>query len=676
MAGILPYLVEWQSHSMVSMVCYFVIICHFSSLASCQGFYLLSANMITISNLRLQRGTSVLLKDANARIDTGQKVGVVGRNGTGKSSLFALFRNELQADEGEVSIPTRWVVAHVAQEMPETDESALDYVLAGDAELTSLNAQLAEAEASNDGEQIGFIYAELTRIDAYTAPSRAAQLLNGLGFAQTQQGNAVRSFSGGWRMRLNLARALMCRSDLLLLDEPTNHLDLDTVLWLENYLKSHPATLLIISHDRDFLDALCTHTIEVAQQTLTTYKGNYSNYERTRAERLMQQNALYEQQQRHVSHLQSYIDRFRAKATKARQAQSRIKALDKLELIAPAHLDSPFSFEFHSLPDLPNPQMQADKLDLGYGDNTLLKSIEFTIQSQDRIGLLGMNGAGKSTLIKALAGELTPLSGEIVTAPNLRIGYFSQQHLDTLRENESPLWHMQRLAPNENWQKLRNYLGGFNFGGDMVSEPITNFSGGEKARLSLALLIWQKPHLLLLDEPTNHLDLDMRHALVMALQQFDGALIVVSHDRSLLANCVDDFWLVADQTVRPFDGDLDDYRTWCAQRWQLHKQNNHSPANDKAGKTTPNAPAKSAATQQFEQKALKQKIAKLEKQMSILQNEFDELQGWLASEAAYQADQQDAVITASKRHADLTSLLAPLEEEWLAMNDEFESLSN
>ena len=632
--------------------------------------------MITITNLRLQRGTSVLLKDANARIDTGQRVGVVGRNGTGKSSLFALLRGELLADQGDVSIPTRWVVAHVAQEMPETEESALDYVLAGDAELTELNAQLAAAEASDNGEAIGTIYGELTRIDAYTAPSRAAQLLNGLGFAQSQQGNAVKSFSGGWRMRLNLARALMCRSDLLLLDEPTNHLDLDTVLWLENYLKTHPATLLIISHDRDFLDALCTHTIEVAQQTLTTYKGNYSTYERTRAERLMQQTSLYEQQQRQAAHLQKYIDRFRAQATKARQAQSRIKALDKLELIAPAHTDSPFSFEFHSLPDLPNPQMQADKLDLGYGAQPLLKHIEFTIQSQDRIGLLGMNGAGKSTLIKALAGELTPLSGEIIHAPNLRIGYFSQQHLDTLREHESPLWHMQRLAPTENWQKLRNYLGGFNIGGDMVTDPITNFSGGEKARLALALLIWQKPHLLLLDEPTNHLDLDMRHALVVALQQFDGALIVVSHDRSLLGSCVDDFWLVADQKVSVFDGDLDDYRAWCAQRWQLHKQNNHTPTatTTKAVAQVPTVPAKSAATLQFEQKSLKQKISKLEKQMAILQTEFDQLQAWMASEAAYDVTQKEALSDATDRLTELTNLIAPLEEEWLGLNGEFEVL--
>ena len=482
-------------------------------------------------------------------------------------------------------------------------------------------------------------------------------------------------------MRLNLARALMCRSDLLLLDEPTNHLDLDTVLWLENYLKTHPATKIIISHDRDFLDALCSHIIEAAQQTLTAYKGNYSTYERTRAERLMQQNALYEQQQRHVAHLHKYIDRFRAQATKARQAQSRIKALDRLELVAPAHLDSPFSFEFAPLADLPNPQIQADKLDLGYGDTALLENIAFTIQSQDRIGLLGMNGAGKSTLIKALAGELIPLRGEIVNAPNLRIGYFSQQHLDTLRENESPLWHMIRLAPNENYQKLRNYLGGFNFAGDRVNESIINFSGGEKARLALALLIWQKPHLLLLDEPTNHLDLDMRHALVMALQQFDGALIVVSHDRSLLANCVDQFWLVADRTVREFDGDLDDYRNWCAKSWQLHKQANHAPKTETAKKHVEVAPVvadkhagKSKATIEFEQKKLKQLISKLEKQLAAMQSELDQLQGWMASEEAYAGDKQDDLAAAIARSAELTEQMAPIEEEWLGLQEELEML--
>ncbi len=641
--------------------------------------------MITISNLRLQRGQKVLLENANARIDVGQRVGIIGRNGTGKSSLFALLRGELHADAGDVIIPAHWVLAHVAQEMPETDESALDYVLAGDGELVELNAELARAEQIDDGTQIAHCHAELARIDAYSAPARAAQLLNGLGFAQNLQNNPVSSFSGGWRMRLNLARALMCRSDLLLLDEPTNHLDLDTVLWLEQYLKSHPATQLIISHDRDFLDALCTHTIEVAQQTLTSYRGNYTQFERTRAERLLQQQAQYAQQQRHIAHLQSYIDRFRAKATKARQAQSRIKALDRLELIAPAHLDSPFTFEFAELNDLPNPLMQTDGISLGYGDTPLLQKVAFSIQSHDRIGLLGMNGAGKSTLIKALAQELTPLTGEITTAQNLRIGYFSQQHLDTLREDESPLWHMQKLAPDANIQVLRNYLGGFHFQGDRVAESIENFSGGEKARLALALLIWQKPHLLLLDEPTNHLDLDMRHALTIALQQFNGALIVVSHDRSLLANCVDDFWLVADGTVKPFDGDLDDYRAWCAQSWQLFKQSTHdkkTDPNNENGEGESSQNKKEARQQAAQrrtalnaaQKPLKQKLEKLEKQLEAAQKENDELQNWLASEAAYATEHKDELASAVRRNSELTAQIAELEEQWLALHEELETI--
>ena len=637
--------------------------------------------MITISNLRLQRGQKALLESANARIDIGQRVGIIGRNGTGKSSLFALLRGELHADSGDVYIPANWVIAHVAQEMPETDISALDYVLEGDDELMQLNAELAHAEQVDDGTQIAHCHAELARIDAYSAPARAAQLLNGLGFAQNLQSNPVSSFSGGWRMRLNLARALMCRSDLLLLDEPTNHLDLDTVLWLEQYLKSHPATQLIISHDRDFLDTLCTHVIEVAQQTLTSYKGNYTQFERTRAERLLQQQAQYAQQQRHISHLQSYIDRFRAKATKARQAQSRIKALDRLELIAPAHLDSPFTFEFAELNDLPNPLMQTDRINLGYGDNPLLQNVAFSIQSHDRIGLLGMNGAGKSTLIKALAQELAPLSGSITTAQNLRIGYFSQQHLDTLREDESPLWHMQKLAPDANLQVLRNYLGGFHFQGDRVNESIQDFSGGEKARLALALLIWKKPHLLLLDEPTNHLDLDMRHALTVALQQFNGALIVVSHDRSLLANCVDDFWLVANGTVKPFEGDLDDYRAWCAQTWQLFKQSTHDSAKntEDADSSINKKEARQQAAQRRSalnaaQKPLKQKLAKVEKALETAQSEQSELQIWLASEAAYASEHKDQLALSVRRNSELDTQIAQLEEQWLELHEELESI--
>lgn len=640
--------------------------------------------MITLSNLRLQRGQKILLQSASARIDVGQRVGIIGRNGTGKSSLFALLRGELSVDAGSIEIPAHWVIAHVAQEMPETTVSALDYVLAGDAELTRLHTELAQASAQDDGMAIAHCHAELDRIDAYRAPARAGQLLNGLGFAQSVHTQSVRHFSGGWRMRLNLARALMCRSDLLLLDEPTNHLDLDTVLWLEQYLKTHSATQLIISHDRDFLDTLCTHIVEVSNQTLTGYKGNYTQFERIRAERMAQQQAQYTQQQRHIAHLQSYIERFRAKATKARQAQSRIKALDRLEMIAPAHLDSPFTFEFAELNDLPNPLLQTDGIDLGYGGDVLLKNVGFSIQSHDRIGLLGMNGAGKSTLIKTLAQELTPLSGSITAAQNLRIGYFSQQHLDTLREDESPLWHLQKLAPNENPQVLRNYLGGFHFQGDRISEAIVNFSGGEKARLALALLIWQKPHLLLLDEPTNHLDLDMRHALTFALQQFNGALIVVSHDRSLLANCVDDFWVVADGRVQPFDGDLDDYRAWCAQRWQSWQMDKQTAKADaQTGSATDTTVNKKEQRQtaahnrkalNTAQKPFKQKLVKVEQELQQIQDEQAHLQQWLASEVAYTSEHKETLAQTVRRDSELTARLAELEEAWLELQTTLEQI--
>lgn len=632
--------------------------------------------MITISNLRLQRGQKVLLENANARIDVGQRVGIIGRNGTGKSSLFALLRGELHADAGDVIIPAHWVLAHVAQEMPETDESALDYVLAGDGELVELNAELARAEQIDDGTQIAHCHAELARIDAYSAPARAAQLLNGLGFAQNLQNNPVSSFSGGWRMRLNLARALMCRSDLLLLDEPTNHLDLDTVLWLEQYLKSHPATQLIISHDRDFLDALCTHTIEVAQQTLTSYRGNYTQFERTRAERLLQQQAQYAQQQRHIAHLQSYIDRFRAKATKARQAQSRIKALDRLELIAPAHLDSPFTFEFAELNDLPNPLMQTDGISLGYGDTPLLQKVAFSIQSHDRIGLLGMNGAGKSTLIKALAQELSPLSGEITTAQSLRIGYFSQQHLDTLREDESPLWHLQKLAPTTREQELRNFLGGFNFIGDMATEPVGPLSGGEKSRLALALIVWQRPNLLLLDEPTNHLDLDMRAALTLALQDFIGSLIVVSHDRALLESVTDQYWLIDAGQVQPFDGDLADYRAYRLAQQAADAAPRASAAGgaevDRKTQKRQEAEARQRLSEQ--KKPLLKRLTALERELTPLNAEKAALDAQLADEAIYSAERKSEMQAALKRQGEVSARLAELEEDWLMVQMEIEAL--
>ncbi|MFC2534141.1 MAG: ABC-F family ATP-binding cassette domain-containing protein, partial [Neisseria elongata] len=516
--------------------------------------------MIEIKNLTLQRGLKVLLDQAALSLAPGRRVGLIGKNGSGKSSLFALLKGEITADKGDVSIPKHWKTAAVAQETPALDISALDYVLQGDGELQLFQMALHEAEAKNDGMKQAEYHAKLEEIDAYSTSARAAKLLSGLGFSQEEHGRPVKSFSGGWRMRLNLAQALMCRADLLLLDEPTNHLDLETVLWLENHLSGLPCTQIIISHDRDFLNATTTQTIELSDQKLTLYGGNYDFYQAERARRLAQQQAAYLKQQAQIKHLQSFIDRFKAKATKAVQAQSRMKALDKLERIAPAHFDSGFSFEFDSPAHLPNPLLQLDKADLGYGGEPVLHGIDLSLESGARYGLLGVNGSGKSTFIKTLAGELNVLSGRIVRSDKLNIGYFAQHQLDTLRPDQSPLWHIQKLSPDVREQEIRNFLGSFNFVGDAALQKTEPFSGGEKARLALAMIVWQKPNLLLLDEPTNHLDLDIRHALTLALQSFQGALIVVSHDRSLLEATTDSVLLIDQGYLKTFEGDLNDYR--------------------------------------------------------------------------------------------------------------------
>ena len=490
--------------------------------------------MIEIKKLTLQRGLKVLLDKADAVINPGQRVGLIGKNGTGKSSLFALIKGEITQDGGEILIPKTWRLASVSQETPDLDISALDYVLQGDAELQAFQTALAQAEAQNDGMKQAEYHAKLEEINAYTAPARAAKLLNGLGFSQEEHTHPVKSFSGGWRMRLNLAQALICRADLLLLDEPTNHLDLETVLWLENHLASLSCTQIIISHDRDFLNATTTQTIELSQQKLTQYGGNYDFYQAERAQRLAQQQAAYVKQQAQIKHLQSFIDRFKAKATKAVQAQSRMKALAKLERIAPAHLDSEFSFEFANPTHLPNPLLKLDHADLGYGDNTVLHDITLSLESGARYGLLGVNGSGKSTFIKALAGKIDLLSGNIVRSEKLNIGYFAQHQLDTLRADQSPVWHIQQLSPEVREQEIRNFLGGFNFVGDMAVQKTEPFSGGEKARLALAMIIWQKPNLLLLDEPTNDLDVETLSSLENALLQFPGCAVVITHDRWFL----------------------------------------------------------------------------------------------------------------------------------------------
>lgn len=629
--------------------------------------------MIELKNLTLQRGLKVLLDKASLTVNPGWRVGLIGKNGTGKSSLFALIKGEITQDGGDVLVPKHWKTAAVAQETPALDISALDYVLQGDAELQAFQTALAQAEAQNDGMDIAEYHARLEEIDAYTAPARAAKLLSGLGFSQEEHGKSVKAFSGGWRMRLNLAQALMCRADLLLLDEPTNHLDLETVLWLENHLASLPCTQIIISHDRDFLNAATSHTVELSGQKLTLYGGNYDFYQNERAQRLAQQQAAYTKQQAHIKHLQSFIDRFKAKATKAVQAQSRMKALAKLERIAPAHLDSEFSFEFESPAHLPNPLLKLDQADLGYGATTVLHGISLSLESGARYGLLGVNGSGKSTFIKALAGELALQDGQMVKSDKLNIGYFAQHQLDTLREDQSPLWHIQQLSPEVREQEIRNFLGGFNFVGDTALQKIAPFSGGEKARLALAMIVWQKPNLLLLDEPTNHLDLDMRHALTLALQSFQGALIVVSHDRSLLEATTDSFLLIDKGRLKPFDGDLNDYRLW-----RLAQENAAAApaasAQAQSRKDTKRQEAQMRQEKARRMKPIQQKIERAEKEMASLNDIQTACETFLAQEDAYSDANKVKLQKTLANLAETKVKLSKLEEDWLGWQETLEQI--
>lgn len=631
--------------------------------------------MIEIKNLTLQRGLKVLLDQAALSLAPGRRVGLIGKNGSGKSSLFSLLKGEITADKGDVSIPKHWKTAAVAQETPALDISALDYVLQGDGELQLFQTALHEAEAKNDGMKQAEYHAKLEEIDAYSAPARAAKLLSGLGFSQEEHGRPVKSFSGGWRMRLNLAQALMCRADLLLLDEPTNHLDLETVLWLENHLSGLPCTQIIISHDRDFLNAATTQTVELSDQKLTLYGGNYDFYQAERARRLAQQQAAYLKQQAQIKHLQSFIDRFKAKATKAVQAQSRMKALDKLERIAPAHFDSGFSFEFDSPAHLPNPLLQLDKADLGYGGEPVLHGIDLSLESGARYGLLGVNGSGKSTFIKTLAGELNVLSGRIVRSDKLNIGYFAQHQLDTLRPDQSPLWHIQKLSPDVREQEIRNFLGSFNFVGDAALQKTEPFSGGEKARLALAMIVWQKPNLLLLDEPTNHLDLDMRHALTLALQSFQGALIVVSHDRSLLEATTDSFLLIEQGRLKTFDGDLEDYR-----RYRL-AQENAAAAPAASSQSQNRKDAKRVEAQIRQEKArlgkpLQQKISQAEKEIAALSEIQTACEAFLAQEDAYSDANKAKLQQTLAQLAETKVKLEKQEENWLAWQEELEQINH
>jgi len=613
--------------------------------------------MIRFSNLSLRRGAKLLLEGADATLNPGDRIGLIGANGSGKSSLFSVLRGELHADKGDAEFPPQWRVAHVAQETSALDRPAVDYAIDGDTTLRKLEALLARAEAAGDGEAMGEIYAQLADADAYTVRPRAEQLLVGLGFKHEELQNPVSSFSGGWRMRLNLAQALMCPSDLLLLDEPTNHLDLDAILWVEDWLKRYTGTLLVVSHDRDFLDGVVNVILHIDQKKLRRYAGNYSDFEVQRAQSIILAAGQRAKQERERAHLQSFIDRFKAKATKARQAQSRMKMLAKMEDLAPLHVTAPFSFEFREPLRAPNPLLVLEDVDVGYGEKIILQKIDFSLQSDQRYGLLGVNGAGKSTLIKTIAGELQPQKGTALFNKGLSVGYFAQHQVEMLREDQSPLWHLQKVSPATREQDLRNFLGGFNFPGEMALAPITNFSGGEKARLALAIIVWQRPNLLLLDEPTNHLDLETREALTVALAQFEGTLVLVSHDRHLLRATTDQFLIVADGKLQPFDGDLEDYRDW------LLKSKKEKPA---APAPAAPAPRKAVAAKSAPApKNLMARIKRLEEMIGRLNAKKATLEAQLADEALYQPSSKEALEAALFDQAKVAKELGDLESEWL-----------
>jgi ATP-binding cassette, subfamily F, member 3 len=633
--------------------------------------------MIQLRNLTLARGARRLIEDANVQIHAGWRVGLVGANGSGKSSLFALLRGELHADRGDCDVPPGWRIASVAQETPALEIPAIEYVLDGDTELREVERALAAAEAAHDGHRVGELHGRLGDIDAYGARARAAALLAGLGFAEADSARAVSSFSGGWRMRLNLAQALISRADLLLLDEPTNHLDLDAIVWLEKWLAGYRGTLMLVSHDRDFLDGCVTHIAHIAAQRLTLYTGNYSAFEEQRAGELAVQQALFEKQQREIAHLTRFVERFRAKATKARQAQSRLKALDRMERIAPAHVDAPFDFEFPQPGRAPDPLLSLQSVSVGYGERRVLHAIDLTLRPGDRLGLLGPNGAGKSTLVKLLAGELAPLAGRRLEGRGLTIGYFAQHQLEQLRPAESPIQHLIRLEPNTREQSLRDYLGGFDFRGAMADAPVGPFSGGEKSRLALALIVRRAPNLLLLDEPTNHLDLEMRHALTKALAEYEGSLVLVSHDRALLRTVCDAFLLVSDGKAAGFDGDLDDYLEWLAAR-RTTQAAASTDAETTAGKLERReARAAAAAERQAklaQRRPLLREIDQLELNLAEWHEEKREIDETLADPSIYESPDPDKLKGLALRQTELTRLIDEAEHRWLEVHGQLEEI--
>lgn len=639
--------------------------------------------MIVFSSLQIRRGVRVLLDNASATINPGQKIGLVGKNGCGKTTLLSLLKGELQAEAGNVTYPSTWSMAWVNQETPALDVPAIDYVIDGDREYRQLEQRLQKANEINDGHAIALIHGQLDAINAWTIQSRAATLLNGLGFSQQQLNEPVKSFSGGWRMRLNLAQALICRSDLLLLDEPTNHLDLDAVIWLEKWLKSYTGTLILISHDRDFLDPIVDKILHIEQEKIFEYSGNYSSFEMQRATKLAQQQALFENQQAKIAHLQSFIDRFKAKATKAKQAQSRVKMLERMEKVAPAHSDNPFHFSFRQPESLPNPLLSMEKVSAGYGEKVILNDIKLNLVPGSRIGLLGRNGAGKSTLIKLLAGEIEPLQGKLALSKGIKLGYFAQHQLEFLRSDESALQHLTRLAPKETEQKLRDYLGGFGFHGDKVTDACGQFSGGEKARLVLSLLVWQRPNLLLMDEPTNHLDLDMRQALTQALISFEGAIVVVSHDRHLLRSTTDDLYLVHDAQVEPFDGDLDDYQQWLVDQNRQETQANKSQQDNDNITTSTNLSAQDKKEQkrkeaEFRQQTqpLRKKLTTLESKMDKLSQELSDIETALSDSGIYDTSRKNELSDCLSRQGVTKSALEEVEMEWMELQETLEEMTN
>ncbi|HKU16805.1 MAG TPA: ATP-binding cassette domain-containing protein [Steroidobacteraceae bacterium] len=628
--------------------------------------------MLTFTGLSLRRGTRLLIADVSFTIHRGEKVGIVGANGCGKSSLLALILGELQPDAGNFDMPSQLVVAHVAQELDATERAAVEFVMDGDAELRETEAAMAVAEAKDAGAALGELHARYAALGGYDARSRAGRLMHGLGFSAADETRPVAAFSGGWRMRLNLAQALMCRSDLLLLDEPTNHLDLDAVIWLEEWLRNYPGTLLMIAHDREFLDRSVERIVHIEQSTARLYSGNYSAFEEQRATQLAQQQSLYERQQREIRHMMSFVERFRAKASKARQAQSRLKALERMERIAPAHVDSPFEFAFLAPQKLPRPLLTLEKQSAGYGERVVLQSLNMTIVPGARIALLGRNGAGKSTLMKVLAGELEASGGKRTEARDLRIGYFAQHQLEQLDVSESPLQHLKRhggeAALRSTEQELRSFLGGFGFTGDRVFEPVGPFSGGEKARLVLALVSFRRPNLLLLDEPTNHLDLEMRQALAVALQDYDGAVVLVAHDRHLLRAVADELILVDAERAAPFDGDLEDYAKWFL--------TSAAPpaADEQQGAAKPRKQRKrEEAERRNRLSPLRAEVARCEARIAEIERRRQEIEAQLASPDIYGEQAKPRLQELLKAQTQVRRDLDASEEAWLAATEQLDA---